>query len=120
MPTATAVLIDIIRERERRGERERERKGVKWQAVRAFATCIGSQLAVKQTRLALSNAEVVSTCRRADGGPSAATFFVPLSASLGRKCTTLPSTVNLVPFCCTVIINPMFQIVSTESHSTDK
>jgi hypothetical protein len=34
------MLVDIIRERDRD---EKERKGVKWEAVIAFATCVGSQ-----------------------------------------------------------------------------
>jgi hypothetical protein len=51
---AVAVLVDIIQERERRGERER--KGVRREAVRvAFLLA----LAVEEAGLALSSAEAV-------------------------------------------------------------
>ena len=50
-------LVDIIRERERGGERERGRKEAKRQGVRAFAFLLA--LAVEEAGLALSNAEAV-------------------------------------------------------------
>jgi hypothetical protein len=52
---AAAVFVDIIQERERRGERER--KEARREAVRVFAFLLA--LAVEEAGLALSNAEAV-------------------------------------------------------------